>query len=505
MSTPIVGNRKQIVWRGHFSQSGPSTVMNDIAVEVHHVSKKFHRGEFHDSLRDLIPGLAKRLVGRGPRRDELGKGDFWALKDVSFQVKRGEVLGIIGKNGAGKSTILKVLSKILKPNRGRIRVNGRLRALIEVGAGFHNDLTGRENIYLNGSILGMKKREIDAKLDEIVEFADIKSFLETPVKRYSSGMYARLGFAVAAHLDPEILVVDEVLAVGDVQFQKKCLGKMGEVSKSGRTVLFVSHNMAAVENLCNKALWISEGRVQQHGCTRDVLQAYLRSFGAAENQSLDLSAVRDRQGTGYVRFLKLEFLNENGSEDRIIHSGGALRARFHYECQRDMQNLYFGLRISSNLGVLITDVHSWSTNQAIPLAPKGRGTVDLEIDFLNLMPGTYHVGLWATSVGEYHDLLENVAKIDVEPSDYYGTGRGVDARFGLVFFPFRWKLPEEASSGRAEAPGRPGLPVSDSFNGLRKFPEHAVATSTEGATDPTGGSTPTKDALREKPSVVLSP
>ncbi|RMF97031.1 MAG: ATP-binding cassette domain-containing protein [Planctomycetota bacterium] len=258
--------------------------MSDIAVEVCGIWKKFHRGEFHDSLRDLIPALAKRLAGRGPRRDELAEGDFWALRDVSFEVRRGEVLGLVGANGAGKSTLLKVLAKIIRPNRGCFRVNGRLRALIEIAAGFHPDLTGRENIYLNGSILGMRKKEIDAKFDEIVAFAGIDEFLDTPVKRYSSGMFARLGFAVAAHLEPEILLVDEVLAVGDAAFQAKCLGKMRHVAGEGRTVIFVSHNMKAVTQLCTRAVALERGRVVMEGPAQEVVTNYL-------TKAFDLKAV----------------------------------------------------------------------------------------------------------------------------------------------------------------------------------------------------------------------
>jgi lipopolysaccharide transport system ATP-binding protein len=215
--------------------------MSDTAIEVFDVWKKFNRGETHDSLRDLVPFLAKRLTGRRAGRCDLGDGDFWALKDISFEVRRGEVLGIIGPNGAGKSTMLKILSRILRPNRGWVRVNGRLSALIEVGAGFHPDLTGRENIYLNGTILGMRKAEIHRKFDEIVAFAELDQFLDMPVKRYSSGMYVRLAFAVAAHLEPEILLVDEVLAVGDARFQKKCLNKMQDVGQQGRHLCIAQH------------------------------------------------------------------------------------------------------------------------------------------------------------------------------------------------------------------------------------------------------------------------
>ena len=288
--------------------------MSPIAVEVNHVYKKFRRGEFHDSLRDLVPALARRVLGRGPRRDELEQDDFWALNDVSFQVRRGEVLGIIGANGAGKSTLLKILSKILKPTRGSIRTNGRLRALIEVAAGFHGDLTGRENVYLNGSILGMKKREIDAKFDEIVEFPGIGSFLDTPVKRYSSGMFARLGFAVAAHLDPEVLIVDEVLAVGDATFQKKSLGKMNSVAKAGRTVLFVSHNMQAVTTLCTRAILLVDGRQVLEGDPRSVVEYYLAGGSDEMVETAERTWPRDSgPGDEVVRLSAMRVVDEDGA------------------------------------------------------------------------------------------------------------------------------------------------------------------------------------------------
>jgi len=260
-------------------------VNGDVAVQVEAVSKRFRRGEFYDSLRDLLPSLAGRWLGLRRAADDR---EFWALRDVSFDVRRGEVLGIIGANGAGKSTLLKILAKIIRPTSGVVRVRGRLRALIEIAAGFHPDLTGRENIYLNGAVLGMKKAEINEKFDEIVAFSGISAFLDTPVKRYSSGMFARLGFAVAAHLEPEILLVDEVLAVGDAAFQAKCLGKMREVAGQGRTVLFVSHNMRAVTQLCSRAISLDAGRIVAEGPPEKVVAAYLQrvlsvsSAGVAE-------------------------------------------------------------------------------------------------------------------------------------------------------------------------------------------------------------------------------
>jgi lipopolysaccharide transport system ATP-binding protein len=402
-------------------------------------------------LRDALMGAFGKLFGRQkePTRDLK-----WALDGVSLEVERGEVVGLIGRNGAGKSTLLKVLSRITYPTSGHVNVSGRVGSLLEVGTGFHDELTGRENIYMNGSILGMRKREIDAAMDQIIEFADVEEFLDTPIKRYSSGMRMRLGFSVAAHLSTDVLFVDEVLAVGDVGFQKKCLGTMRELGDGGRTVVFVSHNTAAVENLCKRTIWIADGQVKEDGDTRDVIRAYLKSFGAAETQqTLDLSAIKERWGTGAVRFLKMEFLNADDDGRHVVHSGDALRVRFHYECQRDIPNLHFGLRIFSNLGVLITDAHTLATGQAIPLAPKGRGSIDLEIDFLNLMPGTYFLGIWANSCHNYDDVLDNVAKLEVEPTDYYGTGRGVESRFGIIFLPCRWVIPGDSNSGTQVSDG----------------------------------------------------
>jgi lipopolysaccharide transport system ATP-binding protein len=248
--------------------------MHDVVMAMHEVSKKFRKGELHDSLRDFMPALARRLFRR-PSAAELREREFWALRDVSFEVRRGEALGIIGSNGAGKSTILKILSGIMRPTRGSLVVRGRLSALIEVGAGFHPDLTGRENVFLNGTILGMSRQEIRSKFDQIVEFSGLAEFIDTPVKRYSSGMFARLGFSVAAHVDPDVLIVDEVLSVGDFVFQQKCQDKMRAILNGGATVIFVSHNLRAVTDLCSRALLLERGHVVETGPANQVVQTYL--------------------------------------------------------------------------------------------------------------------------------------------------------------------------------------------------------------------------------------
>jgi lipopolysaccharide transport system ATP-binding protein len=249
--------------------------MADVALRMDHVYKKFRKGEVFNSLRDLVPALTGRMF----RQQDLAgndKREFWALRDVSFEVKRGEAFGIIGHNGAGKSTILKILSRIMKPTKGSMIVNGRLSALLEVSAGFHQDLTGRENIFLNGTILGMSRREIESKLDQIIAFSELEEFIDTPVKRYSSGMYARLGFSVAAHVDPEVLIVDEVLSVGDYMFQQRCMERMSLILKGGTTVLFVSHNLKAVTELCTRAMLLKKGEVAIAGSADSVVRHYLK-------------------------------------------------------------------------------------------------------------------------------------------------------------------------------------------------------------------------------------
>lgn len=291
--------------------------MTDMAIKVENLSKKYHIGraqERHDTLRDAlmaaVRGSFDRLRGNGRWRE--GEDEIWALKDVSFEVQQGEVLGIIGRNGAGKTTLLKILSRITEPTEGRALINGRVGSLLEVGTGFHPELTGRENIYLNGAILGMRRGEIDRKFDEIVNFSGVERFIDTPVKRYSSGMYVRLAFAVAAHLEPEILLIDEVLAVGDAQFQKKCLGKMGDVAKEGRTVVFVSHNMVAVQNLCDRVIWLDEGVTIQTGQPRQVISSYLETELSAQTEQVwenrDLAPGNDR-----VRLHRVCVRPENGS------------------------------------------------------------------------------------------------------------------------------------------------------------------------------------------------
>jgi lipopolysaccharide transport system ATP-binding protein len=405
---------------------------------VDRVSKQYRLGAAGADLlyERLIQWLKHPLNRFAPSRPET----IWALKDVCLEVEPGEVLGIIGRNGAGKSTLLKILSRITYPTSGSMKVTGRLAALLEVGTGFHGDLTGRENILLNGSILGMSRREIAAKLDAIVAFAGVEKFLDTPVKRYSSGMFLRLGFAVAAHLEPDVLLVDEVLAVGDAAFQKKCLNAMDEMRSGGRTVVFVSHNMAAVENLCSRAVWIENGQTRLDGRPKDVIEAYMGAYADACRLQADLTAIGNRRGNGDARFTKLEFLDADSEPLRFLSSGDRVILRLHYEAFKPIPRPDFEIGVYTSLGTLLTKFSTWIDYQ-IPSIPPGPGHLDLIINCFSLLPGRYHLSLWLKIQGPTHfDVLEHCLQFDVEASDFYGSGRGIDKYFGTVFLPCAWRL-----------------------------------------------------------------
>lgn len=419
------------------------------AIAVEKLSKKFILGALQ---RDTM--LRERLISllRAPFRSRTAPNVLWALRDVSFRVEAGEVVGIIGRNGAGKSTLLKVLSKITYPTSGKVHVDGRVASLLEVGTGFHEELTGRENIYLNGSILGMKHEEVAAKLDSIVNFAGVTQFLDTPIKRYSTGMRLRLGFAVAAHLDPDVLVVDEVLAVGDAGFQRKCLSAMEGLRTGGRTVLFVSHNMAAVENLCTRCLWIDSGQVCMDGSPRDVIEAYMNTFANARETMADLRSVKNRRGTGEIRYTGMEYLSSSGEPITVVRCGDGFTIRFHYHAEKPVVFPSFGFRMYTEMGALVTDTSTWHHAIEIPVVPPGDGYFDLQIDFLNLLPARYYFSLWITEGGAsspVYDNVEHCAHLDVELSNIYSSGRMLDSRSGIVYFPQRWLLPEPLLVGTA--------------------------------------------------------
>ncbi len=384
------------------------------ALEVNHVWKKFNRGEFNDSLRDAIPAMLKGMVGLGASRAELQKNEFWALKDVDFKVEEGESVALIGHNGAGKSTLLKIFSKILKPNRGTIKVNGRMRALIEIGSGFHGDLTGRENIFLNGSILGMSRKEIKSKFDAIVDFAGIEDFLDMPVKRYSSGMYARLGFAVAAHLEPDILIVDEVLSVGDIAFQKKCLGKMNEVTKEGRTVVFVSHNMTAVRNLCPRSILFDHGAMLADGNTEDVVQKYFYQFRQQQHDlQSECDKIKDRKA--YITKVLMGTSPETLSENTTCYTSEPLyiRVYFHVNKPLNISNLHI-VFINSDEEHLL-GLNTVITEKQIGYVEHG-GYVQFVIPHVPFAAGRY---LYGAALFEYESIGEHRKRLSHFAPDNY--------------------------------------------------------------------------------------
>ena len=368
---------------------------------------------------------------------------LWALREVSFDVERGEAVGVIGSNGAGKSTLLKVLSRITHPTCGRVEINGRVSSLLEVGTGFHPELTGRENIYLNGTVLGMKKAEVDRKYHEIVEFSGVERFLNTPVKRYSSGMKVRLAFAVAAHLDPEILIIDEVLAVGDAAFQEKCIGKMQDATKGGRTVLFVSHNMAAVSNLCSKAIYLQDGQVVNTGDCDSVIEHYLSSVSAKAATSL--SDRTDRSGAGEIRITGLELLNSKEEQVNHPQSGKELIIRMHYTCfaDKEFRNAKFSAVI---LKGEIPFIMLWTDLvDRRQLNLSGNGYIDFIIPRLPLSKGTYHITTFLEAGKDIQDQVPAAAEMHVIDGDFFGTGRlyppGWAGRNVLV--DHSWRLSQE--------------------------------------------------------------
>jgi lipopolysaccharide transport system ATP-binding protein len=380
-------------------------------IEVRHVWKKFRRGERHNSLRDLLPALARRLLGRGPTRTQLSADDFWALRDVSFEVHPGEALGIIGPNGAGKSTLLKVLSRILRPDRGAVRVHGRLGALIEVAAGFHPDLTGRENVFLNGAILGMRRKEIQSRLDAIIAFSGVEAFIDTPVKRYSSGMQARLGFSVAAHLEPEVLLVDEILSVGDAQFQRKCVANMKERLRQGVAVLFISHNMPAVVELCQKTLVLNAGGVVFEGPSEDGTARYMQLLRRSEARAV----------SGRVEVLGWRF---DTPRPDAMQPGDPFEFEIRFRCRAPLSRPTFNLvlhRLSDQLR--IHDMAAQECGLAVRDYRAGEEVTLRLCGQANLLRGVYTLGfnvcLPAEQAHAFHDPFLHQFTIQ-ESSSYAG-------------------------------------------------------------------------------------
>jgi len=396
---------------------------DDIAIQVRGLGKKYEIGgpqEKYNTFRDAIVNSVKSPFRRMAAKDsDQSTTEFWALKDVSFDVHKGEVIGIIGRNGAGKSTLLKILSRITLPSEGIVEIHGRIGSLLEVGTGFHPELTGRENIFLSGSILGMKKREIEEKFDDIVKFSEIEKFIDTPVKRYSSGMYVRLAFAVAAHLEPEILIVDEVLAVGDAEFQKKCLGKMGDISKEGRTVLFVSHNMGAIATLCNRGILLQNGGIVCNTKIRECISSYLsitRNLNATKNLA---HVQRISKYTGEARIIGFSIHNVDSNDD-AISAEKPCKAELVFEVFEDNVTVGGEFTISDGIQKLCL-FHSGHRNGLNPVLNKGIHKLICNTGALPLYSGEYYISLALSRPGIPIDYIENAVTINVVMSHRDGS------------------------------------------------------------------------------------
>ena len=423
--------------------------MSDAVVTVENLSKKYllgHRsGEHgHNTLRDVITREARNFARKAVdvfQGRQVVQGDeveeLWALKNVSFQVKQGETIGIIGRNGAGKSTLLKVLSRITEPTYGWVSLRGRVASLLEVGTGFHPELTGRENIFLNGAILGMTQREIKKKFDEIVAFAEVERFLDTPVKRYSSGMYVRLAFAVAAHLEPEILIVDEVLSVGDAEFQKKCLGKIDDVSRrEGRTILFVSHNMGVITSLCPTAIWLDQGSIRQYGSARGVVADYL-AHGMPNNDRivrLDCIKGAQRSDEDRLRLESLEWLS-----GLPLRHGEPVKARIHFKTRVSVAEVSIGIGFSTFEGTrLLTYETDFQDGLRPSISHPGMHSVDIEVDSLPLAPDVYDLDVGCRS-GDSHPLHYIPSAINLEVIPGPKTPGYIVRKYAGVRLPCKWK------------------------------------------------------------------
>jgi lipopolysaccharide transport system ATP-binding protein len=363
---------------------------------------------------------------------------IWALKDVNLSAQQGEALGIIGRNGAGKSTLLKIFSQVTSPTSGVVKVKGRIASLLEVGTGFHPELTGRENIYLNGAIMGMNHDEISRKFDEIVDFSGVERFIDTPVKRYSSGMYVRLAFAVAAHLEPEILVLDEVLAVGDAQFQKKCLGKMQEVGREGRTVLFVSHNMAAIEALCQSACLLDQGCLVMNDKTPQVIQRYLSSLQLLGGHPLGQRG--DRDGNGKLRFTGITFCTANGSPAHAVQCGQDLEISVAYKGYEDtFHRVAMSIGVYTLTGQCMLILSNEMVGTEFDLVPSC-GQFSCLVKRLPLTPGQYYLNLYCTVNGVLADWVQQAAHLMVEAGDFFGTGRLPPQTHGGILVAQDWRV-----------------------------------------------------------------
>jgi lipopolysaccharide transport system ATP-binding protein len=415
--------------------------MSQPAIAVRGLGKMYQLGQTHrSSLRERVAGMFGRREASPETRE------FWALRDVDFELAEGTALGIVGGNGAGKSTLLKVLSRITLPTTGRAVVRGRLASLLEVGTGFHPELTGRENVFLNGTILGMRKAEVARKFDEIVAFSGVEQFIDTPVKRYSSGMYVRLAFAVAAHLEPDVLIVDEVLAVGDVGFQKRCLGKMGDVAREGRTVLFVSHNMAAVQKLCTRAVWLEHGRVRMNGDAEEVVAGYVQMATEHEAARPGLPAGAlyraEGEGTGGDEVLAIDMLDDAGEPVAALRTWDPVRFRITFRASRAYRSFSAVLKLSTAEGVPLI-LSSTTPDHALPFSVEaGVHVLDCRFERFPLSAGDFVIGAGLAIPGvEYVWRNESMAPVSVASRDVFGSALPPASNRYLVVAPHTWSAP----------------------------------------------------------------
>ncbi|MBY0113447.1 MAG: ABC transporter ATP-binding protein [Phycisphaerales bacterium] len=447
--------------------------MPDIAILADNLGKRYRLGEMTTvGNARLGEGLFSKLFARRPAATAATK-DFWAIRNVSFELRYGEVLGVIGRNGAGKSTLLKILSRVTAPTEGRGEIRGRLGSLLEVGIGFHPDLTGRENVYLNGAVLGLSRKEVARRFDQIVDFAGIEGFIDTPVKRYSSGMYMRLAFSVAAHLDTEVLIVDEVLAVGDAAFQRKCTRLMRDARAEGRAILFVSHSMTAVQGLCTRGLVLDQGTAAFLGSTDEAVQKYFDISTSMEREDDEKALARagsdesklpptlapfhrrkDRQGDLKIKLTELEVRDAQGRKVRAIRTGETLQLHLFYEVEPGVMvdNLMVGFNIRTDMDLPALHHNNRLTGEDLGKL-SGKGRIVFTLPNVPLIPGSYLISYalmpeWGLG-GRYHDCINMARELHIEPGDYYGTGQLPMPGHAIVVTPGAWSLAE------SEAPASP--------------------------------------------------
>jgi lipopolysaccharide transport system ATP-binding protein len=409
--------------------------MTDIAIRVEGIGKLYRVGERETALRDVLAG-AFRSRRNGHARP---KDSIWAVRDVSFEVRQGEVVGLIGRNGAGKSTLLKLLARITRPTVGGAQLHGRIGSLLEVGTGFHPELTGRENIFLSGAILGMKKAEIQRKFDEIVAFAEVERFLDSPLKHYSSGMQMRLAFAVAAHLEPEILLVDEVLAVGDIQFQKKCLGKMQDVSRTGRTIVFVSHNMAAVRMLCETGLLLRDGSVAMSGPMETLISAYSGDgLQLANSDTVTLPRAPDR----CTVWMESVSILGNGRPTSALETGDGVSFEVKFRSREPILRPIVGFLVRSSRGENVVSANNYFLSSGSYQDPVTEGTIVCDLGDIPLMAGSYSVSFWLCRNPMEQHHVEDVLHFNVEEKDIWGNGALPNRYVSPLWWPTRFRFTE---------------------------------------------------------------